>query len=136
VAIHLRCPKCGSSIHVEEQYAGRLANCPVCWDPVHVPSSPIRESVVCGDSKHRHTTDELSEPIPRLIAHALVSAMRQHSRYFVAGLLLFLGVSFVCCGGLGAVRNYFGPEKSEAPTKAHFDEPVKLPDMMKKLDQE
>jgi hypothetical protein len=135
MAIQMRCPKCGSKIQVNEEYAGTRANCPVCWDPVRVPYVSILESVPPGDGQRLSSPKPL-EPVGGLIFETLKSGILHPNRYFVAGLLICLGLMFVMCGGLGTVRNLLSPsERKVAPTKNDFDEPVQLREMSSDLDE-
>jgi hypothetical protein len=130
MAIHFRCSECGSNIQVHDERAGEWANCPSCWDPVRVPSVSFSESMPWGDSHPRSEADDLMEPMPRLVMQALKSGARQHSRYFIAGLLVFLGLMAVSCGGVvGAIRSFLGPEKHVAPDTATLKHHLKVPEM-------
>jgi hypothetical protein len=134
MAIHLRCPKCGSKIQVNDEYAGRRANCPVCWDPVRVPYVSILEAVP-GDSQHPPSPKPL-EPVGGLIFEALKSGILHPNRYFIAGLLICVSLIFVFCGGLGTVKSLLShSETKKAPAKTDFDEPVQLREMSSDLDE-
>src|SRR5436309_231363 len=111
MAIHFRCPKCASKMSVEEIHAGKTANCPTCWDSVRIPSC----SALHGHGS-AHPDDPLDAPLPRLIVQALKLGIRQHSRYFMAGLLLLVFSLFFFCGGVGALRRLFRPRSDESLT--------------------
>jgi hypothetical protein len=134
MAIHLRCPKCGSRIEVSDEYAGRRANCPVCWDPVRVPYVSILESVPPGE--HSPSPKPL-EPVGGLIFEAIKSGILHPNRYFIAGVLICVGLIFVFCGGLGTVKNLLSPAQSRklAPAKTDFDQPVQLREMTSDLEE-
>jgi hypothetical protein len=130
MAIHFQCPLCGSNIQVNDERAGEWVNCSACWDPIRVPSVSFLESEPWGDPHHRSDSDELQEPMPRLVIQALKSGARQHSPYFIAGLFIFLALMVVSCGGVvGAIKSVLGPNKQGTPDTVTIKQRVKLPDL-------
>jgi hypothetical protein len=135
MAIHLRCPNCGSRIEVSDEYAGRRANCPACWDPVRVPYVSILESAPPGDGQHPPSPKPL-EPVSGLVFDALKSSIRHPSRPFIAGVAIILGLMFVFCGGLGTIKSLFSPsETKKVAPKTEFDEPAELREMSSDLEE-
>jgi hypothetical protein len=113
MAIYLRCPTCGSHISVDEKYVGKTASCPTCSDPVRVPfQSRLHPLSVDRDSNGKPGTALEQTPMPQLIAQALKLAVRQHSLYFVAGLLLIIFLMFLSYSCLGTI---FGPQRTVLP---------------------
>src|SRR5262249_34998076 len=104
MAIAFRCPSCGSKISIEEIYGGKTANCPACWDRIPVPLC----STVHKQRSTSRPKDPLDASLPVLIVHGLKLGIRQHSPYFLAGLLLVLFLLFFCCGGAGVLQSLLG----------------------------
>jgi hypothetical protein len=132
MSIRFHCPACGSQIEVKEEYVGQRANCPECWDPVRVPF----RSEGSAPDLHGHSDDSdlLTEPLPQLVAHAVGAAARQHSLYFIAGSLILIGMMFLSCGGVGAVKHLWSSNSKPIPKKTTFDEPVRLNDLRQKME--
>jgi len=129
MAIHFRCPNCGSKMSVEEIHAGKTANCPACWDPVRVPSCSALHGHVAA-----HPDDLLDASLPRLMVHAIKLGIWQHSRYFMAGLFLLVFFLLFVCGGVAGIQRLFRPSSDEAPTKGDFDKPARLWEMRQTLE--
>jgi hypothetical protein len=141
MAIHFRCPTCGSKIRVKVRFAGRSANCPACGDAIRIPTPPrsgpqsdeAKDSPPDAGAHH----DEIA---PEIVIESFLESIRPGGRWFTRALLassLFLATSmFLCCGGCGLIRSLIGIDQSELPTKAQYDEPVKEHEMIRRLEKE
>jgi hypothetical protein len=71
--------------------------------------------------------------LPRLIVQALKLGIKQHSRYFLAGVLLLALLVFLSCGGAGALQSLLGP-KDAVPRKVDSDKPANLWELRKSME--
>jgi hypothetical protein len=72
--------------------------------------------------------------LPRLIVQALKLGIKQHSRYFLAGVLLLALLVFLSCGGAGALQSLLGPNKDAVPRKVDSDKPANLWELRKSME--
>jgi len=134
MAINFRCPNCGSKISVKEEYAGKTTNCPACWDSVRVSSnSALRPRGSSGQPGDPIATEQMDMPLPRLITLALSLAIKKHSRYFIAGVLVLFIMMFLAFGGVGALQSLWGPGRDTTPAKADPNQPSRLWEMRRDL---
>jgi len=135
MAIHFQCPNCGSKIVVSEEYAGKTTNCPACWDSVRVSSNSVpRSRGSSGQPADPTASEQMEMPLPRLILLALSLAMKKHSRYFVAGVLVLFILLFLAFGGVGALQRLWDPTRQAAPTKTDANQPSRLWEMRRDLE--
>jgi hypothetical protein len=114
-------------------HAGQSVNCPACWDPVKAPSTALHSHESRAKAEFESAADPLDTPLPRLILEALKGGMRQHSRYFFAGLLLVFLLLFVGCGGVGVIRNLISPEQDTTPV--NVEKPSTLWELRQKTEE-
>ena len=125
MAIRMQCPKCRARVTLPEKYAGEIANCPTCWDPIRVPQLGLFED-------HPELEPKPVEPVPleRVDIH--------RARKLVGiGVLAFVALAALSVGGCLAARSIFAPAGDKAaPTVGNPITSHKLPAYrLPKLDQ-